>query len=214
MTATILKLLPDDEVRILQTYIEGLSDSSLEIVYDTLNVPTVLETTRNAVAVAQILLSSIQESLPNWFCVDNEGDLAVNRLPHHRLPEARLNFNPQHVCTINWADSGPGYSWPEAYYITYLPSFNCHVVTASQDGEDAYGCSDHAIGFIKGASESVDAAKQIIINFWVGQRTTYDQQRWAYLFDEGLIDDATAQGWANEAWPEEVLDCDEDDEYQ
>jgi hypothetical protein len=214
MTATILKLLPDDEVRILQTYIEGLSDSSLEVVYDTLNVPTVLETTRNAVAVAQILLSSIQERLPNWFCVDSEGDLAVNRLPHHRLPEARLNFNPQHVCTINWADSGPGYSWPEAYYITYLPSFNCHVVTASQDGEDAYGCSDHAIGFIKGASESVDAAKQIIINFWVGQRSSYDQQRWAYLFDEGLIDDATAQAWADEAWPEEVLDCDEDDEYQ
>ena len=55
MTATILKLLPDDEVRILQTYIGGLSDSSLETVYDTLNVPTVLEPTRNAVAVAQIL---------------------------------------------------------------------------------------------------------------------------------------------------------------
>ena len=92
MTATILKLLPDDEVRILQTYIEGLSDPSLESVYDTLNVPTELETTRNAVAVAQILLSSIQERLPNWVCVDSEGDLAVNRIPHHRLPEALRFF--------------------------------------------------------------------------------------------------------------------------
>jgi hypothetical protein len=208
MTATILKLLPDDEVRILQTYIGGLSDSSLEIVYDTLNVPTVLEPTRNAVAVAQILLNQIQASLPNWMCVDNKGVLIVNQLLHHRLPGARLNFNPQHVCTINWADSGPGFSWPEAYYVTYLPRLNCHVVTASQDGSDAYGSSDHAIGFIKGASESVDAAKQIIINFWVGQRSSYDQQRWAYLFNEGLINEATAQAWADEAWPEEVYDED------
>ena len=210
MTATILKLLPDDEVRILQTYIEGLSDSSLEIVYDTLNVPTELETTRNAVAVAQILLSPIQESLPNWTCVDNEGVLIVNQVLHHRLPGARLNFNPQHVCTINWADSGPGYSWPEAYYVTYLPSFNCHVVTASQDGADVYGCSDHAIGFIQGASDSIEVAKQIIINFWVAQKTNYYQERWAYLFNEGLISEATAQAWADEAWPEEVYDEEED----
>jgi hypothetical protein len=214
MTATILKLLPDDEVRILQTYISGLSDPSLEPIYNSIGVPTELDPTRTQVAVAQILLSAVQESLPNWGCTRGDGELEVGRLPHRRLPDARLNFNPQHVCTINWADSGPGFSWPEAYYITYLPSFSCHVVTASRDGEDAYGCLDHAIGFIEGNLEAVDAAKQVIVQSWISQRAAYDQERWAYLFDEGLIDNATAQAWADEAWPEEVADdegCDDDE---
>ena len=212
MTATILKLLPDEEVRILHTYIRGETDPSLEEVYDTLRVPTEIEITRNEVAVAQILLSQIQENLPNWGFTNDDGDVEVSRLPHRRLPDAKLNFNPQHVCTLNWADSGPGFSWPEAYYITYLPSFNCHVVTASRDGADAYGCTDHAIGFIKGGSESVEAAKQVIIKSWVSQRTTYDQERWSYLFNEGLIDNATAQAWADEVWPEEILDEENDNE--
>ena len=212
MTANILKLLPDEEVRILHTYIKGVTDLSLEKVYDTLRVPTEIEITRNEVAVAQILLSPIQEGLPNWGYVDDDGSEIISRLPQHRLPDARLNFNPQHICTINWADSGPGFSWPEAYYITYLPSFNCHVVTASRDGTDAYGCTDHAIGFIEGASGSVEVAKQVIINSWINQRNTYDQERWAYLFNEGLIDNSTANAWADEVWSEAVLDEDEESE--
>ena len=211
MTATILKLLPDDEVRILQTYTSGLTDPSLEPIYNSIGVPTELDPTRTQVAVAQILLSAVQDDLPNWGFTNEDGDVEVGRLPHRRLPDARLNFNPHHVCTINWADSGPGFSWPEAYYITYLPGFNCHVVTASRDGVDAHGCLDHAIGFIDGQLSALDAAKQIIVNFWTDQRTQFDQERWAYVFFEGLIDKATAQVWADQAWPEEIGD-DEDEE--
>jgi hypothetical protein len=60
MTATILKLLPDDEVRILQTYVSGLTDPSLEPIYNSIGVPTELDSTRTQVAVAQILLSAVQ----------------------------------------------------------------------------------------------------------------------------------------------------------
>ena len=64
----------------------------------------------------------------------------------------------------------------------------------------------HGIGFIEGAIESIQAAKQIIIKSWVSQRNTFDQERWAYLFNEGLIDNATANAWADEVWSEEVFD--------
>ena len=212
MTATLLKLLPDDEVRILQTYINGSTDPGLEPIYNSIGVPTELDPTRTQVAVAQILLSAIQDDLPNWGCTNADGELEVGRFPHRRLPDARLNFNPQHVCTINWADSGPGFSWPEAYYITYLPSFKSHVVTASRDGVDAYGCLDHAIGFVEGNAEVTEAAKQTIVAFWQHQHENFDQERWAYLFNEGLIDKATAQAWADEAWPEEVFDDEENDD--
>jgi hypothetical protein len=62
------------------------------------------------------------------------GTVNLNRKEYKRHKDARLAFNPQLVCTINWADSGPGFSWPESYHVTYLPGFDKFVITASTDG--------------------------------------------------------------------------------
>jgi hypothetical protein len=51
----------------------------------------------------------------------SDGELVTNRRRHRRHKEARLNFNPQLLFSINWATSGPGFEWPEAYYVTYVP---------------------------------------------------------------------------------------------
>jgi hypothetical protein len=64
---------------------------------------------------------------------------------------------------INWADSGPGFSWPEAYHITRIPGFDQHIVTASRDSPDAWGCTDHAIGFCDANVPFKEAASEIII---------------------------------------------------
>ena len=201
MTAKILKLLADDEVRILQAYLRKLKDPTLDELYDQIGVPpqVELEPTRIEVAVAQILLNEIQEDLPNWGYV-KDGVALINRKTHDRLPKPKLFFDPEHVVTINWANSGPGFSWPESYYITYLPTFNKFIVTSSRDGPDAFGCSDHAIGFADGDLTPIEAAREVITEFWLGQANTYDQQRWAHLFAEGLIDDKSAHEWADEVW--------------
>ena len=91
---------------------------------------------------------------------------SLNRKEHKRHKDARLAFNPQLICTINWADSGPGFSWPESYHVTYLPGFDKFVVTASRDGPDAWGCDDHAIGVANGGLSPVDAAKEVVTEFW------------------------------------------------
>ena len=201
MTAKILKLLADDEVRILQAYLRKLKDPTFDELYDQIGVPPQgeLEPTRIEVAVAQILLNEIQEDLPNWGYV-KDGVALINRKTHDRLPKPKLFFDPEHVVTINWANSGPGFSWPESYYITYLPTFNKFIVTSSRDGPDAFGCSDHAIGFADGDLTPIEAAREVITEFWLGQANTYDQQRWAHLFAEGLIDDKSAHEWADEVW--------------
>jgi hypothetical protein len=116
---------------------------------------------------------------------------------------ARLKFDPRHICTVNWADSGPGFSWPEAYHLTYLPGFDKFVVTASRDGPDAWGCSDHAIGVADGGLDPVEAAKEVVIGQWRYQFDNWEQSRWAYLLGEGLIDKATASCWADEVWATE-----------
>ena len=201
MSASIIKLVPDEELSILEAYFAQEEVSELESIYDDFGVPEGSEeASRCSIAVAQILLHNIQEELPSWGCTKNDGTTVLGRLPHQRHQDARLNFNPKHLLTVNWADSGPGFSWPEAYYITYLPKFNKHIVTASRDGEDAFGCTDHAIGFADGSLNILDAAKEVIISNWLWQRESWDQGRWAYLFDEGLIDGDKANEWASEVW--------------
>ena len=196
----VVQLVPEDELRVLERYVLGGSEpADAGDFYDAIEVPDGTEAPRLNIAVAQILLHHIQDELPQWAIGSRDGVL-FNRSPHTRHKDARLDFSPQLVCTINWADSGPGMSWPESYYVTYLPAFAKHVVTASRDGDDMWGCSDHAIGFASGELDPVEAAKEAIIEFWRGQFDRWYQSRWDGLFAGGLADDATASAWAVEVW--------------
>ena len=200
MTATLVRLLPVDEMAVLKCYVEGSSETQrIQSFYDELGIAENKEVPRGAIAVAQILLHEIQGSLPQWASVREE-EVSLNRKEHHRHKDARLVFNPQLVCTINWADSGPGFSWPESYHVTYLPGFEKFVVTASRDGDDLWGCSDHAIGVTDAKLGPIEAAKELIVNFWRMQFEGWDHEPWAYLFDEGLIDTEMAKKWADEVW--------------
>jgi hypothetical protein len=211
MSATIVRLLPVDEQALLEAYIEGTSErDDVDAFCDALEVPNDATLPRLGIAVAQILLSHVQGTLPQWASVRCE-TVYLNRKEHKRHKDSRLAFNPQLVCTINWADSGPGFSWPESYHVTFLPGFNKFVITSSRDGPDAWGCADHAIGVANGNLSPIEAAKEVIIEFWRGQFQSWDQPRWAYLFDGGLIDEKTANVWADEVWCplEEETDDDE-----
>ena len=84
--------------------------------------------------------------------------------------------------------------------MTYLTGFDKFVVTASRDGPDAWGCDDHAIGVANGSLGPVDAAKEVVAEFWRMQINAWEQPRWAYLFAQGLIDTKTADAWADEVW--------------
>jgi hypothetical protein len=211
MPATIERLLPVDEQALLKAYVEGSEPADAAAIYDSLEVPHDAMPPRLAIAVAQILLHHIQGTLPQWSSA--RGDtLQLNRQANKRHKDARLTFNPQLVCTINWADSGPGYSWPESYHVTYLPGFDRFVMTASRDGPDAWGCADHAIGVADGSLSPVEAAQQVITEFWRMLMNEFEHSRWVYLFDVGLIDTKTANLWADEVWcpSEEETDEEED----
>jgi len=200
MTATIVRLLPADEHAILDCYVNEIGEpDNSDALYDALEVPADAKPPRLAIAVAQILLHHIQKSLPQWASVKGS-KVSLNRKAHKRQKAARLAFNPQLICTVNWADSAPGFSWPESYHVTYLPGFDKFVVTASRDGPDAWGCADHAIGVANGSLDPVDAAKEVVTDFWRMQLNSWEQPRWAYLFDQGLIDTKTADVWADEVW--------------
>lgn len=176
MAATIERLLPVDEQALLRAYVEGGSEpADAANIYDALEVPANATPPRLAIAVAQILLHHVQGALPQWA---SGGTIQLNRNEHKRHKDARLAFNPQLVCTINWADSGPGFSWPESYYVTYLPGFDKFVITASRDGPDTWGCADHAIGVANGGRSPIEGARQAITEFWRLQVIEWEQPRW------------------------------------
>jgi hypothetical protein len=154
-------------------------------------------------AVARICLLAVQGRLPAWACV-SEGRVTEARRRHRTRKVARL-LASQHLFTINWADSGPGFSWPEAYRVTHLPGYDVHIVTASADSPDAQGYCDRAIGWFRRARTPLKAWRRTITGYWTGQRFD-DQERWAYLFDTGAVDEDTVTRWADAVWGREEED--------
>jgi hypothetical protein len=81
----------------------------------------------NDAVVAYIVLEQIERQLPGWSAITDDGEFVTER--HFRDVSAILHrkvavLPPRHLLTINWADSGPGYSWPVAYYVAWLPYYS------------------------------------------------------------------------------------------
>lgn len=162
-------------------------------------------------AVARLALARIQDSLPAWAGVNDKGEYFSSR-QYTRSEVAMVNYHPQHLFTINWADSGPGFSWPEAYYLVWLPVFERYVITASQDSPDCYGFEDVAIGWQFFDEDRVELAKDIILANWGSVHKPNYEEGWAYLFGTGLVSEDEANSWREEIWPIYFPDDDEDDD--
>ncbi len=161
-------------------------------------------------AVARLALARIQECLPAWAGVNDSGHYFTSR-QYTRSEIAMVNYHPQHLFTINWADSGPGFSWPEAYYLVWLPVFERYVVTASQDSPDCYGFEDIAIGWQFFSDDRVAIAKEIILANWGSVHKPNYEEGWAYLFGTGLVSEDEANSWREEIWPTYTPDDEEED---
>jgi hypothetical protein len=155
-------------------------------------------------AVAFIVLERAEQRLPQWSAIaDNELLVARKYRDASKVPNRKVVLQPRHLFTINWADSGPGFSWPVAYYVTWLPYYDCHVVTASADCPDAFGYCDFALGAFSIKTPIKKGARKIICADWSHQNTAYEQPCWAYLFSTELISKQEAEAWAEQVWPSE-----------
>ena len=148
MSNPIALLVPTFELDAVEAYLTGKEPPFLERLFEALDIPDDAQTSQLEIAVAQILLHRSQGGLPQWGCVSNDGKVVRGREKLKRPKDAEpLTLHPQLLLCINWADSGPGFSWPESYHVTRIPGFDKYIFTASRDSTDAWGCTDHAIGF-------------------------------------------------------------------
>ena len=111
--STWLDAKPAEELSVGLTIEKALSDLNLL-------VPDVSVRSTVDWAVAAILLERIQDQLPQWASV-RDGKATLGRTLRDRAADRTVEITPVHLVTINWADSGPGFSWREAYHVTYVP---------------------------------------------------------------------------------------------
>jgi hypothetical protein len=153
--------------------------------------------------VAAIVLEQVEQRLPQWSALRHDGTFIVGRPLRDRsaIPHRKVVIQPRHLLTVNWADSGPGFSWPVAYYVAWLPYYDRFVVTASADCPDGFGYCDFAIGSFGSETPIKEGARTVISDDWHNQWSAGEQTRWAYLFKTGLISKEEADTWAEEVWP-------------
>ena len=155
-------------------------------------------------AIAFIVLERAEQRLPQWSTVrDDKLILAREYRDSTKIPNRKVVLQPRHLFTINWADSGPGFSWPMAYYVTWLPHYDRYVVTASADCPDLFGYCDFALGAFVMKTPIKKGARKIIVDDWANRHCAGEQPRWAYLFSAELISEQEAEAWAEQVWPRE-----------
>jgi hypothetical protein len=150
-------------------------------------------------AVARIALAPVQNELPQWAAY--HGDQTLLGRTIREFPDRDATSRPLLLFGINWATSGPGCSWPQDYYVTWIPHYDRYIVTASSDSDDVNGFEDITIGFFqaradKGADH--EAIKEIITGFW--SETSEVQMAWEDYWRSGAVDHETAWKWRNEVW--------------
>ena len=156
-------------------------------------------------AVGRLVLSDIQKRLPQWSVSYRNGEIEFAR-GYEPPRRQKLALLPQFLMMINWADSGPGFSWPESYHVTYLPYYNVCVVTGSVDSPEMHGYTDRALDHFRPDVPLLEGSKKIIVDDW-SMQAGWGQEEWAYLFSEGMVDGEMARAWAEEGWGEEEECC-------
>jgi hypothetical protein len=153
------------------------------------------------VAVARICLAAEQEDLLQWFACSEEGEIIGRHSFTQRNGQAVQPLADRLLC-INWADSGPGISWPEDYHLCFIPGFARYVVTLSVDTPDSYGVTEWALGNFGACDDPVDAASRIVTAWWGEDEAGEGRGPWVELMTESLVNEDRAEAMALYIWPE------------
>ena len=160
-------------------------------------------------AIARMALNQRQRTLPQWSCGSSDGFVTTRHHEGRCLHRARLD--PQFLLMINYADSGPGFSWPETYHVVLFPHYDVYIVTASQDSPDVHGYVDEAMGFFSKDMDILGGVKPIMCKWWPGEIEPEPEYAWQSVWEGGLIDSETAYAWRAEVFGLDDEDSEEED---
>lgn len=148
--------------------------------------------------VASILLNSVQKRLPNYSVSGPDGSVLFGR-EVGAIRARSVQLLPSLLFTIDWAMTAPGVSWPESYFVTYVPSLNLRIVTASRDDPDLWGHTDLAIGLCRATRAPEFGTKRIVQSWWK-RANGCEPFAWECFMSAGLISEARAERWKREVF--------------
>jgi hypothetical protein len=149
-------------------------------------------------AVARICLADIQDELPKWFSTDRHGNTMRGREIRPTVERRSGILHPDLLFMINWAYTAPGISWPESFYVTFLPYYEVYIVTVSSDSNDTYGYPDIAIGF-SASNISIQETIRKVVTTWWADNAPDNPDGWADFLIDGEIDESTARRFLKNA---------------
>ena len=149
--------------------------------------------------VARLVLGGIQSRLPDGAVVARDGRVTRTRKPIGRR-KAAIAPLPMLLFAINWADTAPGLSWPEAYHLGFLPVFDRWVLLVSRDSTDIDGYCDGLLAHFGPLADPVAAVVAWLEADWRMQSHSYDQQRWAYILEAGRLSEGEVEALADRVW--------------
>lgn len=162
-------------------------------------------------AVANICLSTASD-LPQWAISRKEGEIFFGRpLKKPGDRPARILL-PQTVGRINWATSGPGISWPEKYYLTRIPHYECWILTASQETSEVTGYLDWAVHHTPGDLQPKEAADQSLLVYW-SDCAQLKQPPFESIEQAGLLSRRELTAIAELVWPGGKIAAESYDEF-
>ena len=153
-------------------------------------------------AVARLMLEPIANRLPNFTAVSRkDGYIRSARPPASKAYKSRaVTGLPNFLFKINWATSGPGFSWEELYHVGFLAEYDVYVVTASQDSSEALGFCDVCIGYFSETQDFIQDALYVVMEWWGDKRGEYGAGKYESITSIGSasadqIAEITEQVW-------------------
>ena len=156
-------------------------------------------------AVARLMLGVIQERLPDWASVNVATGEYTSARPRFRRRSSAVSLLPAKLFEINWADSGPGFSWPEAYHVTHVPDLNVRVFTASVDTDEVWGVADLAVGWAR-PRRDISWGTNAVIGSWWRHLKTLGNLAWCDFLEPGIITEEQAESLRRQVFGADRLD--------
>jgi hypothetical protein len=110
-------------------------------------------------------------------------------------------FRPQHLFTIDWADSIPGSS-TSAYFAVRVPTHEAIVVVLSAPTTEMFGYFDGALGRFAVGQNLLDGVRDVLNEHWTAMRE-FEMDPPQHVLREGLVSASAARQWADAVWNDE-----------
>jgi len=152
-------------------------------------------------AVARLMLEPIANRFPNFNAVSRKhGSIRSARPPAFKAYKSPAVAGLPNFFKINWATSGPGFSWEEVYQVGFLAEYDVYVVTASQDSSDALGFCDACIGYFSETQGFIQDGLYVVMEWRGDKRGEYGAEKYESITSIGSasanqIAEITEQVW-------------------